>query len=119
MEKILKWLVFEYSFLSLTFDFFLLLFGVSLGVHTFYKYSTKNLEAKTICFFEPLHCLVCQILHQSPDKRSQENMPFQAQTYRYIFICIFGILMLERWLIPHFKAKTVFYSNKPEKIRQK
>ena len=29
MEKILKWLVFEYSFLSLTFDFF---FGLSVVI---------------------------------------------------------------------------------------
>ena len=73
------------SCLSLTFD---LTFGFGIVIrtksraHTFN--STKNSEAKVICFFELLHCLVCQILHQSPDKGSQKNMPFQAQTWRYI-----------------------------------
>ena len=96
-KKILKWLVFKYSFLSLTIDLTFgfgvvtNVFGVNIGARTFYKCSTKNLEAKPVCFFELLHCLVCWIQHQRPDKGSQENMPFLAQTYQYIFICIFGI----------------------------
>ena len=67
------------SFLDLV-----VLFLISLGAltYTLYKCSTKftktkNKKQKNNCYFEPLHCLVCQILHQScPDKRSQENMPF-------------------------------------------
>ena len=99
MEKIVNWLVLKYIYLSLTFDlifgYLVLLFEASLGAHTFYKCSTTNLDAKTVCFFTFLsaefctnaltkgHKKICFFKHKHTDTNLSVSLAF---------------LTLERWL---------------------